>query len=49
MKDKIPRKLKKKLLKILDKDSIEFLIKLGWRGKNHIAAGIIRYKKSIMK
>ena len=49
MKDKVPRKLKKKLLKSLSKDSIEVLIKLGWRGKNHIAAGIIRYKKSIIK
>lgn len=42
MQYKMPKKLKKKLLIILDKDSIEFLTKLGWRGKNHIAAGIIR-------
>lgn len=46
MKDKVPRKLKKKLLKSLSKDSIDFLIRCGWRGKNHIAAGIIRCRIS---
>lgn len=49
MKDKVPRKLKKNLLRSLTKERFDFLIKNGWRGKNHIAAGILRYKKSIIK
>lgn len=49
MKDKVPRKLKKKLLKSLGKKSLDFLISCGWRGKNHIAAGIIRARKSKME